>query len=120
MCILVVEDDFLIRNILVEELLDAGYVVREAASGDQAVELLKTIDPPLTVLVTDIHMPGSCDGLDLAAHVRDRLPAVPVIYTTGRPDALKVAGHLDRQQSLVRKPYVPSEIIERIQDLLEG
>jgi CheY-like chemotaxis protein len=118
MCILVVEDDFLIRMILVEELLDAGYVVKEAETGDQAVALLDGIDPPLTLLVTDIHMPGRRSGVDLAAHVRDRMPSVPIIYTTGRPDALSVAGHLDRRQSLVRKPYVPSEIITRIQNLL--
>lgn len=108
----------MIRMILVEELIDAGFVVKEAETGDQAVELLESIDPPLTLLVTDIHMPGSRDGIELAAHVRNRLPKVPIIYTTGRPDALAFAGQLDRRQSLVRKPYVPSQIISRIHDLL--
>ena len=118
MCILVVEDDPLIRMILVEELVDAGYTVLEAESGDAAFELLKTIDPPLTVLVTDIHMPGHRDGVALGRHVRQNLPHVPVIYTTGRPDALDSLKRLGAKQFLVRKPYVPNDVIARIQDLI--
>ena len=70
MCIFVVEDDPLIRMILVEELLNAGYEVREAATGDHAMAVFETIRPTPRVLVTDVHMPGRHDGLDLAAHVR--------------------------------------------------
>ena len=114
MCILVVEDDFLIRLILVEELIDAGFKVVEAQSGDQAAELLDGLDPPLRLLVTDIHMPGRLDGIELAAHLRRRSVNVPIIYTTGRPDALSHLGQLGPRQSLVRKPYVPAEVIKHI------
>ena len=115
MCIMVVEDDPLIRLILVEELLDAGFHVKEAATGDQAIEMLGGIEPALTVLVTDIHMPGTHDGVDLARHVHVHYPAVRVIFTTGRPDSLRTGGHLGRNDVLVRKPYVPSDIIKVIQ-----
>lgn len=118
MCILVVEDDFLIRLMLVEELQDAGYEVREATTGDQALILLEKIDPPLRILITDIHMPGRISGLDLATHVRGRHPLVPIIYTTGRPDALGHLHHLDKNQALVRKPYAPDEVIKNIHKLL--
>lgn len=118
MCIFVVEDDFLIRTILVEELVDAGFDVREAGTGDEAVAMLANLDPPPRVLVTDVHMPGQHDGIRLAAHVRRRLPDIPVIYTTGRPDALAHLGRLGEGQVLVRKPYTPAEIISRIQQLL--
>ncbi len=118
MCILVVEDDFLIRAILVEELLDAGYTVKETATGDEAVELLATIDPPLRVLITDIHMPGTRDGIEVAAAVRSTYPTVPIIYTTGRPDALNQVRNLGAHEYLVRKPYIPSDIITRIETLL--
>jgi DNA-binding response OmpR family regulator len=118
MCILVVEDDFLIRMILVDELRDAGFEVREAETGDAAVDVLNGIDPPLTVLVTDIHMPGTRNGIDLARHVRAACPAVPVIYTTGRPDALNAAGRLGQGQFLVAKPYMPADIIARVRLLL--
>jgi len=118
MCVLVVEDNALIRMILVEELRDAGYNVQESETADQAMRLLETIDPPLTILVTDVHMPGMRNGIQLAAHVRTTCPGVPVIYTTGRPDALRQFTRLDDQQVLVRKPYLPSEILHRIEMLL--
>lgn len=120
MCILVVEDEPLIRMILVEELIDAGYVVREAETGDQAFELLKAIEPPLTVLVTDVHMPGQLDGVALGAHVRRHLPHVPVIYTTGRPDALQSLTQLDDRQFLIRKPYVPNDVISQLRKLMSS
>ena len=115
MCVLVVEDDALIRLILVEELQEAGFHVKEAATGDQAIALLEEIDPPLAVLVTDIHMPGDHSGVDLAAYVHLHHPAARVIFTTGRPDSLRKGGQLWRNDVLVRKPYVPSEVIKVIQ-----
>ena len=119
-CVLVVEDDFLIRLMLVEELQNAGYEVREAATGDQALALLEDIDPPLRILITDIHMPGRLSGLDLATHVREIHPLVPIIYTTGRPDALAHLHRLDKNQALVRKPYIPDEVIGKIHKLLNS
>ena len=118
MCVLVVEDDFLIRLILVEELEDAGYHVKETGTGDDAVLLLEALDVPLTALVTDIHMPGSLSGLDVAAYVRDRMPGIPVVFTTGRPDAMKGKVLLGPEQTLVRKPYVPSEVVDHVQRLI--
>ncbi len=120
MCVLVVEDDFLIRLMLVEELQDAGYDVKEAETGDQALSMLQDLDPPLRILITDIHMPGHVSGLDLATEVRGRHPHVPVIYTTGRPDALSHLHHLDEGQVLVRKPYVPDDVLRRVHRLLGG
>jgi DNA-binding response OmpR family regulator len=117
MCILVVEDDTLIRTILVEELIEAGFSVREAGSGDQAIASLDTLGREPQALVTDVHMPGEHDGLALASHVRSRWPTVPVIFTTGRPDALHRLEKLDARQALVRKPYVPNDIIACIQKL---
>jgi CheY-like chemotaxis protein len=118
MCILVVEDNFLIRTLLVDELRDAGFEVRESGTGDEAVGLLASITPPLSLLVTDIHMPGDTDGIALAAHVRATLPHVPIIYTTGRPDALRHAAPLQDRQFLVSKPYAPADILRHARALL--
>ena len=117
MCVLVVEDDRLIRLILVEELQDAGYIVKEAENGDLAVAALQTLDIPLSVLVTDIHMPGSRDGMEVAAHVQGSFPHVPVVYTTGRPDVMVGKIALGSRQVLVRKPYVPSQVVEQVRKL---
>ena len=118
MCIMVVEDDALIRLILVEELQDAGFHVKEAATGDQAVAMLEDLDPPLTVLVTDIHMPGTRGGVELAEHVHAQYPDVRIIFTTGRPDSLRKSGRLHPNDVLVRKPYVATDIIKVIQATL--
>lgn len=118
MSVLVVEDDSLIRMILVEDLVDAGYEVSEAVNGDEALAMIAGLDPPLKIVVTDIHMPGQQDGLALGAHVRKHFPHVPVIYTTGRPDALQSLTRLGDKQVLVRKPYQTADIIARIEGLL--
>lgn len=117
MCVLVVEDDALIRAILVEELEDAGYEVRQAETGDLAIAALQTIDPALSVLVTDIHMPGTSSGLDLAVHVRRLFPQVPIIITTGRPDAMDGVPDLGTSHCLIRKPYIAEEVIGMIRAL---
>ncbi len=114
MCILVVEDDVLIRMILVEELRDAGYEVQEAHNGDEAVYLIDHAELSLVAMITDIHMPGAHSGLEVAVHLRDRMPLIPIIFTTGRPDALAHLNRLGNNQYLVRKPYVPSDVIDRV------
>jgi CheY-like chemotaxis protein len=118
MCILLVEDEWLIRTIMSEELIDAGFVVTSVETGDEAMGLLDSDEPGFNVLVTDIHMPGRTDGILLARTVRERFPNVPIIYTTGRPDALdraRLPG--DRVLTLV-KPYKPSRLIEAVRNVL--
>jgi CheY-like chemotaxis protein len=92
MGVLLVEDESLIRTIMSEELADAGFDVTSAETGDEALTLLSGLASGFHVLVTDIHMPGQTDGISLARIVRERYPSVPIIYTTGRPDALDRAG----------------------------
>jgi CheY-like chemotaxis protein len=87
MCILLVEDEPLIRSIMADEFLDAGFRVIEAQDGDEAIAILA--DPPtrLTLLVTDINMPGEADGMAVAARLRRDCVSVPVIFTTGHPES---------------------------------
>lgn len=117
MCILVVEDDPLIREILIEELSDHGYEAQGASTGDEAAAMLDRLEPPLCVLVTDIHMPGDTDGIALADLVGQRSPQTPVIFTTGRPDALLRVAVLGEGRFLIRKPYIPAEVLSRIDAL---
>ncbi len=80
--VLVVEDEFLIRMDIADQLSNEGYRVFEAANADQAVRLLET-EPSIRILFTDIDMPGSMDGLKLAAAVRHRWPPVKIVITSG-------------------------------------
>ena len=87
--VLVVEDDFLIREMIQEALEDAGYQVMVASDADVAVTILE-VRQDIHLVFTDIEMPGSMDGLKLGAAVRDRWPPVHIIVTSGdeRPPGL--------------------------------
>jgi two-component system, response regulator PdtaR len=81
--VLVVEDGGLVRMMAVDMLEDAGFEVVEAATADAALTILET-DPAIAVLFTDIDMPGSMFGLDLADRVAERWPHIRLVVTSGR------------------------------------
>ena len=117
MCILVVEDEALIRLIVVEELTDRGFEVCEADTGDAAADVIAG-HGNLSMLITDVHMPGTLDGFAVASLVRDRYPRAPIIYTTGRPDIARDQVKLRPNDVLLSKPFVPSELIAVVRQLL--
>ena len=80
--VLVVEDEALLRMHATDMIEAAGYTVVEAANADEAVLILsQRMD--IRIVFTDIDMPGSMDGLKLAAMVRDRWPPIELIVTSG-------------------------------------
>jgi CheY-like chemotaxis protein len=80
--LLVVEDEPLIRIDLADLLSDMGYQVLEASNAAQAIAVLET-RPEIVAVITDIHMPGSMDGLALARVVRERWPPCALIMLSG-------------------------------------
>ena len=84
MRILLVEDEFLVRDTIAEDLRERGYTVIEAESGDEALPICAAAE--FDVLLTDIRMPGKVNGWDLAEQCRESRPGLPVIYTTGFSD----------------------------------
>ena len=100
-CILVVEDELLIRLALSDGLRDAGYQVIESCSGEEALAILDSVRPDL--VISDVRMPGPLDGLGLLAIVRREFATLPVIIVSGhlRPaDALA-----DGATRFLAKPY---------------
>jgi CheY-like chemotaxis protein len=82
--ILVVEDEALVRMMLVDVLDDAGFKVMEAARADEALHVLATV-PEVQVFVTDVEMPrGSVNGFELARRVRDDRQDIGVVIASGR------------------------------------
>lgn len=110
-CVLVVEDEILIRMMLSEELRDAGFHVIEAANADEALLLLRTLVPD--IIVSDVRMPGSIDGMGLLAAVRETLPTLPVIIASAhlKPE-LALA---DGATKFIPKPYRTDDVIDVIQ-----
>lgn len=83
LAVLLVEDDELVRSVMAELLRDGGFEVHEAHDGDFAASFINT-RPAFDVLLTDVNMPGTMDGWDLADHARGHRPNLPVIVVSGR------------------------------------
>lgn len=116
-CVLLVEDEGLIRLTLAETLEEAGYTVIMAKSGDEACQLLDTLDE-VDVLLTDIQMPGQADGIDVARSFTARHPNRPVVFMTGRPDMMARMGRLSDTELLLRKPFGSRQMLTALESLL--
>ncbi|MEJ5979574.1 response regulator [Novosphingobium sp. PS1R-30] len=103
-----VEDEPLIRMLAVEMVEDAGFVAIEAVNADDAILILEARSD-IRVVFTDIQMPGSLDGMRLAARVRDLWPPIEIIITSGNVTRDKVV--LPSRAQFVPKPYRPAEVI---------
>ena len=108
--VLVVEDEFLIRLTLVEALSDEGFEVLEADTGDAALSILQS-DGPISLLLTDIQLPGSLNGNSLVTKARESLPDLPVIFMTGRLDSADDARRSERDV-FISKPYTLVDICQ--------
>ena len=111
--VLVVEDEFMIRECAVEMINAAGFEAIEAASADEAIQILECRSD-VRIVFTDVHMPGSIDGLRLAHAVRDRWPPIKLIVTSGQmtmpESALPLGGRF------FSKPYDLSEITRALHE----
>jgi len=88
--VLVVEDEMILRMRAVDIVEDAGFNPVEAVNADQAISILESRSD-ISLLFTDIQMPGSIDGLKLAHAVHDRWPSIKIILVSGhvRPSESK-------------------------------
>lgn len=112
--ILVVEDEVLARLTLADELRDRGWSVVEAADADEALRVLDG-GVPVDLVVTDIRMPGTVDGVGLAQRLRRRFPQVRILIVSGEPPTAEARAACD---GYVEKPYGFDRLLERIVGLL--
>lgn len=113
--ILVVEDEPLVSMSIVAHLRDDGFRVLEAANADEAIAILEQ-DEGVRLIFTDIDMPGSMDGLKLAAAVRRRWPPVHIIVTSGQRSV--AADDLPDGSLFFAKPYHHAEITNSVRQML--
>ena len=114
--ILLVEDDFLIRLTLAESLQDEGFAVVEAETADTALAFI-TEDDSIRALLTDLQIPGSCDGVQLAERARTLRPGLPIVFITGRPDKIPQISRTGNE-AFIAKPYLPSEVAVTLRRLM--
>ncbi len=115
--VLIVEDEFLLRMDAVDMIAGVGFEVVEAANADQAIEILET-RRDITVVFTDIQMPGSMDGLKLARAVRGRWPPIKIVATSGHVGVRET--DLPEGGRFLPKPYSPLQVTSVLRELIGG
>ncbi len=119
--VLVVEDDAVIRHAAVELIVEAGFTVREATNGNEAIRILdqeQDAGGAVCVVVTDIDMPLGIDGIKLAACIHRRWPEIGIVITSGKVRPKE--GDVPAQGRFVRKPYTEEQVIGAIRAVLSG
>ncbi len=115
--ILVVEDDFLMQDIVREALEEGGFQTEIAASGEEAITLLDKDAAKYRALLTDIHLAGPLTGWDVAKHAREINPEIPVVYVTGAA-ADEWPSHGVPNSVLLNKPFAPAQVVTAVSHLL--
>jgi two-component system, response regulator PdtaR len=111
--ILVAEDDQLLKMLTVDIVEGAGFVAFQADNADEAVAILEARSD-IVLLLTDINMPGSMDGLELAHAVRNRWPPMKIIVVSSRVPA----SDLPAGSRFFAKPYHAEKLISEIHSLI--
>jgi CheY-like chemotaxis protein len=109
--VLVVENEPLLLMMAVDVAEDAGFEVIEARDADEAIRVLERIQD-IRILWTDIDMPGSMDGLLLAAAARDRWPPIEIVVVSGLKKP--VASDLPVRSEFFSKPYDVGKMMEAL------
>ena len=95
----------------------AGFRVLQAENGREAIAVIAQRGPPALVL-TDIMMP-QMDGIQLAAHLAERWPGLPILFTSGyAPEELERRGARDVPPSTLHKPFTPDEVVRFVTSAL--
>lgn len=112
--VLVTEDEVLVRATIANDLREAGYMVVETATADEAIDIFKS-GTVIDLVFADVSLPGTRDGYALAEWVHVNRPWIDVLLTTG------VSGGDDDRQTtfpVIRKPYVSGNIADQIRAML--
>jgi CheY-like chemotaxis protein len=115
--VLVVEDEWFVRAVIVDFLRANGCQVLEAATGEEAVSLIDGKDQQLDVLFTDIRLGGRLNGWDVAEIFRKHRPAMRVLYASGY--SIEPPRHVS-DSKFFNKSYRPEDILKGLQVLNIG
>jgi len=110
--VLIVEDEPLIRMEAVDMIEEVGFRTFDVGSANPAISLMEAHDD-IGILFTDIDMPGSMDGLKLAAYVRKRWPTVSIVIASGAVDVETL--DLPEGAYFFPKPYPTDQIARALE-----
>ncbi len=116
--VLVVEDDDQVRSLVRRVLLGAGYSVLEATDGNEALRVAREYRRTIDLLLTDVVMP-ELTGLELAHRLAEFRPEMRVLLVSGYTEAAIMSpGFLDPETPFLQKPFTPTELLNRIREVL--
>jgi two-component system cell cycle sensor histidine kinase/response regulator CckA len=119
-CVLVVDDDAGVRTLTKRLLERAGYGVRTAADGPDALRVLEAHGKSIDLVLTDVVMPGM-SGRELAEQVWQKYPDMRVLFMSGyTEDAIEHHGVLERGTHLLSKPYSAAELTATVRTVLDS
>jgi CheY-like chemotaxis protein len=117
--VLVIDDEPVVRMLIVEVLEEAGYTALEAEDGPSGLKILGS-DARIELLITDVGLPGGMNGRQVADAARVTRPKLKVLFVTGFAENAAVAsGHLEPGMALITKPFVMAELAATITEMIE-
>lgn len=117
--VLIVEDDTMVLDVAIRLMENLGYEVFRAASGPQALDLMKEAEFDIDLLITDIVMPRM-NGRELAQRMRNDRPDLKVLFTSGySDDIISSHGLLDKGVHFIGKPYSRETLALKVRELLD-
>ncbi len=114
--VVLVDDDNDVRAITADILEDAGFNVLQAARAETALDVLASAGD-VKVLITDVRMPGTMNGYDLALKARERWPALEIMFVSGF--GLPERHQLYFDCLLISKPFNPDDFVNQVRGLAD-
>ena len=117
--VLVIDDEATVRMLIVEVLEDAGYTALEAEDGPAGLKIIQSV-PAIDLLITDVGLPGGMNGRQVADAARATRPDLKILFVTGYAENAAVGnGHLDPGMAVVTKPFVMTDLANKIDHILD-
>ena len=118
--VLIVDDEATVRMLVTEVLTENAYRVLEAHDGASAMRIIDA-GQQIDLLITDVGLPGSMNGRQIADAARTKLPALKVLFITGYAENAAIGnGHLESGMEILTKPFPMTTLAHKVRHMLEG
>lgn len=118
--ILLVEDDAVVRNLVLNILCGAGYAVLEAATPTEALDLCRNTEIPISLLLTDVVMPVM-NGKEMASRLMETHGEMKVLFMSGYSnDIIALHGVLNPGIAFIEKPFTPESLKQKVREVLDA
>ena len=113
--ILVVEDDTIVRMLIVDVLEELDFKVLEADGSEQALEILKDVNQHIDLMMTDVGLP-IMDGRQLATEARNLRPTLPILFASGYAETIEVPSDMH----VIGKPFSIDQLRDKVKEVLDA